>query len=137
MEHKCDHKTCMHANAPATQTLEELNFERGLWTAAIQGDILKAKEKLNKKEDPNKRDESGYAPLHYAARWGKQAMCELLVDAGACINVVTRVGLATPLHRASYCGHVQVVEFLIKKGAEINMQDADGMTALHKVCFIF
>ncbi len=120
-------------NTQAVQTLDELDFERGLWTAAMNGNLSKCKKLLEKGTNPNIRDDSGYTALHYAARSGKLDICRLLVeDYHADVNVKTREGLATPLHRAAFMGRNEVCKFLIQQGARVNEQDADGMTPLHK-----
>ncbi|MGH0149348.1 UNVERIFIED_CONTAM: hypothetical protein FKN15_015114 [Acipenser sinensis] len=70
--------------------------------------------------------------LHYASRAGCLAVCELLLEHGACANSQTRGG-ATPLHRAAYRGHLGVVRLLLSQGAEPGTCDDDGSTPLHKV----
>lgn len=34
--HECDHSSCTHANASVSQTLSEMDWERGLWHAGKQ-----------------------------------------------------------------------------------------------------
>ena len=45
---------------------------------------------------------SGYTPLHYAAREGQVECAALLLRSGADANRATKAGGATPLHRAAY-----------------------------------
>jgi ankyrin repeat protein len=42
--------------------------------------------------DPNERDGWGYAPLHYAASRGDNALIEYLVSVGADVKAITRLG---------------------------------------------
>ena len=50
--------------APSTQqTLNELDFERGIWNAAVNGDTHDLKKKINKGVDVNTKDSSGYSAL--------------------------------------------------------------------------
>ncbi|KAL0849199.1 hypothetical protein ABMA28_013537 [Loxostege sticticalis] len=140
MDHKhvCDHTNCTAANSNQSvcQTLSEMDWERGLWYAAFNGDkervntlIAKAK---NITETVNAPDNSGYTALHYAARNGHIDICAILLKNGACINAQTRTGNATPLHKAAAAGKAIAVKFLIDSGATVDMQDVDGKTALHK-----
>lgn len=124
---------CQNVTATSTvQTLQELDFERGIWSAALNGEIQKIREYLNKDGDPNVVDSSGYFALHYAARSGHVDICRLLLNHGACPNACTRSGNVTPLHRAAYSGQIEVVRLLLERKASVCHQDADGKTALHK-----
>ncbi|CAL5227450.1 g10416 [Coccomyxa viridis] len=76
--------------------------------------------------------QSGYTPLHYAARSGHLEAVRMLIKAGANVNMTTSAGKATPLHRAAYMGHSAVAEALLHSGADASLQDADGQTALDK-----
>ncbi|KAL1269354.1 hypothetical protein QQF64_031643 [Cirrhinus molitorella] len=125
--------TCSaHRSTPSVyQTLEEMEFERGIWSAAMDGDVDRVRAFINKGIDSNIRDQANYTALHYASRAGQLSVCELLLDFGACVNVQTRGG-ATPLHRAAYCGHQSVLKLLLDRGADPCLTDDDGSTALHK-----
>jgi len=113
--------------------LEELDFERGVWSAALNGDLDKLRKYLDGHGDPNALDSAGYTPLHYAARHNQLSAVRLLLDCGACANVRTRSGLATPLHKAAHSGHCDVIQLLLSRGqADLTLQDCDGKTALEK-----
>ncbi|KAJ8400957.1 hypothetical protein AAFF_G00389140 [Aldrovandia affinis] len=129
--HQCT--CCAHnlATPSAHQTLEEMDFDRGIWSAAVDGDLERVRSFLRKGTDPNARDRSGYTSLHYASRGGNESMCALLLDGGACASPQTRGG-ATPLHRSAYCGHLGVVRLLLDRGADPMLCDDDGSSPLHK-----
>ena len=92
------------------QTLDELDFERGLCGACSRGDLAHVQELLVRRErDPNERDTSDYTPLHYAARQGHEQVCALLLGKRAAVDATAGEALATPLHRACAAGHVQVL----------------------------
>ena len=60
-----DHQHDEHCNCVATgstvQTLDELDFQRGIWTAVINGDIARVRMFLNERKlDPNIQDTSSY-----------------------------------------------------------------------------
>ncbi|XP_018575410.1 ankyrin repeat domain-containing protein 39 [Anoplophora glabripennis] len=129
----CEEKHCTCTGTIATQSLDELEFERGIWYAAQYGDLERVKKLLSGfGSDPNKRDAAGYTGLHYAARNGHLDVCKILIEKGADVNSVTRVGKATALCRASSAGKKDIVEYLLNKKADPFIQDSDGKTALHR-----
>lgn len=134
--HECDHSNCTHANASVSQTLSEMDWERGLWYAAFYGDEGKVKFLINKarncKEVVNASDNAGYTPMHYAARKGYVEICKILLQNGALIDAQTKSGHATPLHKAAAAGNLDTIKYLIQSGACFDKQDADGQTILHK-----
>lgn len=74
---------------------------------------------------------SGAAPLHIAAWNGKTEIVEMLISAGANVNIVdkTRRGF-TPLHYAARFGKANTAAVLIKHGAKLNAASNKG-TPLH------
>ncbi|XP_060738383.1 ankyrin repeat domain-containing protein 39 isoform X3 [Tachysurus vachellii] len=129
-EHQCS--CCAHRSTPSVhQSLDEMDFERGIWSAALDGDLERVQSFLKKGTDPNTKDQAGYTALHYASRAAHQSVCELLLDHGACANSQTRGG-ATALHRATYCGHMSIVKLLLNHRADPCLTDDDGSTPLHK-----
>lgn len=99
----CDHEKCSCSNSTATQSLDELDFERGIWHAAQYGDLERVRKLINDSWDADTRDSAGYTALHYAARNGHMDVCKFLIDQGADINAVTRGGV-TALCRAASTG---------------------------------
>lgn len=126
----------------------------------MDGDLDRVKYLVHKGTEPNLRDSSGYAALvrllgrllcffhyyepellyhyfvfvcqHYASRSGHLAVCEFLLEKGACASPQTQGG-ATPLHRSAYCGHLDVVRLLLHHRADPMLCDDDGASPLHKV----
>lgn len=135
MEHSHNHKTCYESGIPrynVCQTIDEVSFERGIWTAALDGDVDRVNRLLQKGVLVDAADSAGYTALHYATRGGHVRVCEILLEHGAKVNARTRGIKATPLHRAAYMGHVEVVDLLLRHGAAPNLTDVDGRTALHR-----
>ncbi|XP_070820796.1 ankyrin repeat domain-containing protein 39 [Chaetodon trifascialis] len=124
---------CSHpVSSPSVyQTLNEMDFERGIWSAAMDGDLQRVSSLVQKGTDPNLRDSAGYTALHYASRSGHQAVCRFLLENGACASPRTPGG-ATPLHRSAYCGHLDVVRLLLQHRADPMLCDDDGASPLHK-----
>lgn len=72
---------------------------------------------------------TGYAPLHWAAKSGKEDVVKLLHRNNADVNVRTRGGY-TPLHLAAMQNHYAVAELLVKVyGADTNIRDYSGRKA--------
>ncbi|KAK6183582.1 hypothetical protein SNE40_011035 [Patella caerulea] len=130
-DHVCNCSS--HQATPSvSQTLDELDFERGIWNQALTGDMDGLMKCLGKGDSANALDKSGYSALHYAARNGHLQICTVLIQHGACINCQTNSGKATPLHRAAYMGHTDIVKLLLKHEADPRISDADGNTPVHK-----
>ena len=121
---------------PYDQSLEELEFMRGACAAAQRGDLRTLRDAVARRPhllaDDGVGGDSGYAPLHYAAREGHAACVSFLLEAGARVDRATKEGRATALHRAAYTGRRDVIDILLRAGADASVADADGETALHK-----
>lgn len=76
--------------------------------SALDGDSDRIQQLLSKGTSVNATDNAGYTALHYAARAGNVRICELLIQAGANVNMATKAGQATPLHRAAMAGKIFV-----------------------------
>ncbi|KYN15891.1 Ankyrin repeat domain-containing protein 39 [Trachymyrmex cornetzi] len=115
------------------QNIDELYFERGLWTAALDGNedrVLKLLQKGVFVDTPDTT--AGYTALHYATRSGHYHVCKILLQHGANVNACTRSLRATPLHRAASMGHIKILKLLLTYKADPNLTDVDGRTALHR-----
>ena len=69
------------------------------------------------------------ALMHASQGKGHKEIVEMLINAGADVNVRDKFG-GTALMIASQNGHVETVEMLIEKGADVNARDFLGNTAL-------
>ncbi|KAL1490617.1 hypothetical protein ABEB36_013279 [Hypothenemus hampei] len=127
-----DSCTC-HNGSVASQSLEELDFERGIWSAAQYGELERVKHLVETgKCSIDQRDSAGYTALHYASRNGQLSVCKYLVLNGAELNATTKSGRATALHRAASAGHKEVIDYLLSINANVELQDSDGKTVLHR-----
>lgn len=107
--HNSNHEHVCTVNVTSTanvfQSLNEMEFERGIWYASQTGDIERViKLVMRQRQDVNQIDSAGYTSLHYAARNGYLEICKFLIQNGANVNAITRAGHATPLHRACSAG---------------------------------
>ncbi|XP_065054725.1 ankyrin repeat domain-containing protein 39-like [Rhopilema esculentum] len=132
----CDHGASCHfhdsVSSSVAQSLDELEFQRGIWQAALDNDYARVNALIRKGVSPNTPDTYGYTALHYACRSGHEQIAMLLLENGADPNAKTASGKECPIHRAAYQGHEAIVRLLLKKGADPTIQSSDGQTALHK-----
>jgi ankyrin repeat protein len=93
--------------------------------------------------DIRSKDENGLTPLLWAAAVGNEDMTRVLIDAGAGVNMRTRVRIrprqyltVTPLiYSIINCtdekpGAIGVVRLLLERGADATAKDSRGRTAL-------
>lgn len=66
---------------------------------------------LERRSDPNNRDQNNATPLHAACWNGNQRIVELLLNRRAEINARDSTG-RTPAHAAASNGHTRVLQFL-------------------------
>jgi ankyrin repeat protein len=100
--------------------------------AAQRGDVESVRSLLRRGEDVNAAQGDGMTALHWAAERGDVALCEVVLYAGARVDVGTRIGSYTPLHIASRNGHAAVARLLLEAGADPNATiTTSGAAALH------
>ena len=103
--------------------------------AVLWGDIEVVKQHLAVGTDVNAKDDLRYTPLHVAAQQGHdrcKEIVELLIAAGADVNVKDGQGGLTPLHTAIGNGNKEIVELLIANSADVNAKTESGWTPLHE-----
>ena len=76
-----------------------------------------------------KANPEGSSALHIACRKGFNDGAELLIKAGANVNMLGDAAL-NPLMEAVANGHVRCAELLLEAGAEVNFQNTRGITAV-------
>lgn len=74
----------------------------------------------------------GVTPLHLAAQQGHTEMIEVLVEAGANVNILGGALGEPPLHLATRNGHTAAMLALLRKGADIDAGNCRNETALHE-----
>ncbi|XP_048575718.1 transient receptor potential cation channel subfamily A member 1 [Nematostella vectensis] len=106
----------------------------GLHQACKEGQIDVVKNLLRQGSSTiNNLDDSGYAPLHYASRYERIQIAELLITHGADINVRTSddLRMTTPLHLAAKFNSFGIVRMLMSHEADIDQRSLFGHHALH------
>ena len=71
----------------------------------------------------------GETPLSYVAFRGHEKIAEMLIKAGAKVNVQAQRNI-TPLHGAVSSGNVGIAKLLLKNGAHKHAKDDEGKTPL-------
>lgn len=83
--------------------------------------------------DINFTETNGFTALHYAARYGSDELCKILIHNKANVNCINKKN-QTPLHLAALNNKTYVIRLLLDSGANINAIDMAGNTPLHDVC---
>jgi uncharacterized protein len=100
--------------------------------AAMRGDVEAVRGLLQRGGDPDAAQGDGMTALHWAAELGEESLARMLVDAGAKLEPVTRLGAYRPLHLAARNGHVEVLRILLEGGASPSAPTTTGaVTPLH------
>jgi|WetSurMetagenome_2_1015567.scaffolds.fasta_scaffold07399_7 ankyrin repeat protein len=101
--------------------------------AAKAGDLAKVKALLkdNTALITSKDNNTGWTPLHIAARWGHKDVVEFLLANRANVNAKGGIDSVTPLHLAARNGDKNVVESLLANGAEVDAKNSANITPLH------
>jgi ankyrin repeat protein len=84
---------------------------------------------LKQKGDVNAPQPDGATALHWATHWDDMETVELLLSAGAAVDVKNDYGV-TPISLASENANLLVVQRLIKAGANVNAATSTGETPL-------
>ncbi len=104
-----------------------------LHVAARWGGMEMVRYLLSLKLDPNSRDCNQYTPLHYAAKYNRLGVVEVLVENGANVHAKDNWG-QTAIHWSAakdYYPNIEVIKYLIEKGVGVNHRDNKGNTPLH------
>ncbi|XP_014230726.1 nuclear factor NF-kappa-B p110 subunit-like isoform X1 [Trichogramma pretiosum] len=90
--------------------------------------LLKYSSKLNL----DSLSDSGWAPLHMAAKTGSLDAVKALIKSGANVNITDNSYGRSALHIAVDHNHLHIVKFLVENTKiEVNMKNMGGNTALH------
>ena len=73
---------------------------------------------------------AGLTPLHLAVKLSRVDLVEMLIAAGANVNVADGKSGHTPLHLAAESGQLDVVELLLAKQADVQLASYYGCTAM-------
>ncbi|WP_347839885.1 ankyrin repeat domain-containing protein [uncultured Draconibacterium sp.] len=104
-----------------------------LQTAIITNNLEAVNQHLEAGSDMNKKDQmSGSTPLITAVSFGRTEIAEVLIDAGADLNLKNNDG-STALHSAAFFCHIEIVQLLIDAKADKSIKNNYGATARESV----
>lgn len=104
--------------------------EEFLYDAVRKGDVETVTKALQAKPKwLEHRDSRGSTPLLLSTYYGHQELSQVLLQAGAEINVEDGAG-NTPLMGVCFKGYKELADMLIEQGADVNHQSTMGATAL-------
>lgn len=106
-----------------------------MW-AARGGKIENVKYLLERgpKDFVNRKGESGWTPLHFAAGFGSVEITDLLIKKGADVNAQEESGYG-PIHWAAKNNYPDCIKLLIENGADKNLKNKHGWTALFSAAY--
>jgi ankyrin repeat protein len=96
--------------------------------AARYGEVREVQQFISTGVDVNAKDEYHAAALHYAVQLEDLTLCELLIDAGADVDIRSKYG--TPLLIAAGRGNIDLMNLLVSRGTDVDASD-NGWMALH------
>ena len=99
--------------------------------AAMREDVGAVRSLLDEGAGVNEAQSDGMTALHWAAELGNVELVRLLVEAGADLEAVTRIGGLTPLHVGAEVGQAATVRALLEAGAKARVRNVNGSTPLH------
>mmetsp|Transcript_4127 Transcript_4127/g.4833 ORF Transcript_4127/g.4833 Transcript_4127/m.4833 type:complete len:153 (-) Transcript_4127:714-1172(-) len=109
--------------------ISDQNNDRNIWIAASDGNISEVQQFLEANPNLlNAGDENGYTPMHAAASYNHQELIQMLLSAGASLDVRDTDG-DTLLH---HCDEPRSAEYLLSLGcnpATTNNEGKDAPTA--------
>ena len=83
--------------------------------------------------DPNKEDDLGFRPSHYAVFAGDIELMQFLLENNCDFNLAAR-NESKPIHVAAKYGNPVIIEWLLDHGAHVNDRDCFGFTPLLTAC---
>jgi truncated hemoglobin YjbI len=100
-----------------------------LHEAAMAGEAELATELIRLGADPDAREPEGHTPLYYSSTG---AVADVVLTAGASVDVTSGPTRGTPLHQAARRGFAPVAAALLDHGANIEARDGKGQTPLRR-----
>ena len=98
--------------------------------AAETGEVVTARQLLDKGAHLEIADQDGQTPLLWAAYNGHEAIVRLLIEKGARIEAADQIYGRTPLSWAASKGHQAVIQLLLDRGADVDAPDNSRRTPL-------
>ncbi|WP_303918034.1 acyltransferase family protein [Draconibacterium sediminis] len=116
-----------------TETKTAPQRGNSIHAAVIAGNIAAVKAIIAAGADLNEKEPAGgSSPLMTACVFGKTEIAQVLIDAGADLNVTNNDG-STALHTAAFFCRTEIVKALLNKGIDTSVVNNSGATAAQSV----
>jgi len=100
--------------------------------ASMRNDIAQVRSLVADGAEVNAAHGDGMTGLHWAAENGNSEIASILLESGADVEAVTRLGAYRPLHLAARKGHVSVIQLLLDASGDAAVESTTGkVTPLH------
>lgn len=131
--YSCENKNSKTGNSK-TNTAEKMKVPKtDIHAATFMGNVKVVEQHIAAGTNLNSKEPiGGSTPLITACLFGKTAVAEALIDAGADLNLKNNDG-STALHVAAFFCRTEIVKALIAKGADQSIKNNAGATALESV----
>lgn len=127
---------CKEKKEPVPQAAEPKEVTKpavDIHTAVISENTAALKQLIESGTDLNVKEPiGGSSALISACLFGKTEMAQMLINAGADLNVQNNEG-STALHTAAFFCHLEIVKMLLQKGADKTIKNNYGKTAYESV----
>ena len=122
-----------HGRLDMVEAIRPHAGELDAFEAAALGDAPRLREVLARDDDAARAwSGDGYTALHYACFFGTAEAAQVLVDAGADLEVIARGdNKVAPLQSAAAGGNVGAARVLLDAGADVNCREEGRFTPLH------
>lgn len=97
--------------------------------ACTRGDQRSVQMLLHHRADVHRKDRTGMALLHHAARKGHEKVVAMLLEYGADADV-THPQVGAPLTVAAYSGYLEIVKILLKAGTATTVDEPQRSSSL-------
>ena len=128
-------KAVYYRKKEVVAVLLETGIELNIFEAAATGQTERVRTLLKDNATiANTFSPDGFMPLGLAVFFGHRQVVELLLAAGAEVNLPSREAMkVTPLQSAAAAREVDIARLLIEHGANVNVKQAEaGFTPLHE-----
>ena len=124
---------CVARAAPIQQSIDEMDWDRGIWCAVVEGSVHKVKQFISDNHSCiEQKDTAGYTALQYAVSNNYYEIVKVLLTLGASVNTKTNTG-RTPLHKGAVKGNIEIIKMLLERGADPRLVDNEGRLPIHEV----
>jgi len=132
-EHNVHKMVTTKVSNPARETLLEMGIpinEKAMADCINEGKLKEVSLFLEAGFSPDTKDKNGVPMLNISARAGNLEILQLLLRAGAQLNLQAEDRNTTAILDATMGKHKKLVNALIEAGADVNILSKDGQSAL-------